>query len=983
MRYASCFAALIAGVCLAWPTRAEALVIKFDYTYDTGGFFSGANVGRRAVLEAAADVFNKGLSAEHFAALVPTGGNSWTLSFRHPSTGGSVTLHNPVRPADTVIIYVGGTSTLNGLLGLADYRYSYYGDSAWGATMAARDSSTNFEPFGGSISFDQNANWYFDDDTSTLEDFPGQVDFYSLAQHEIGHLMGFSGGTNAFRAHSSAGLFKGANAMALYGGPVPLNDANHWLGGLTWHGQPLVMCPDLYPNVRQTFTDLDFAALKDIGHVLTTGAVGGVRVTLDNLAAVTAGARWQVDGGAWQTTGALVYGLTPGSHTISYRPLTTWITPASTIVTVALGQVNALTGSYVPLPPPSIDVPPLPLLVALNQPAAFAPTITGGAPLSYQWLKNNVAISKANASSYTLAQTTVASAGSFSVKVSNAVRSVTSTPVKLGIVSKAASAPVFNEGGTLSLTVVTGGTGLVYEWRKSGTVLQNGGRISGADKATLRIVHADNSDTAVYTCMVTMDGLALESGAFSVAVRLKPVVNSFTPAAWMVSSKVTDQVSAQNLPTKFTITGLPPGITYSTTTGLLSGKPAYPGNYTLAVTASNPAGTSAVVMVPLTVAKLPDNVVGTFNGLVEADSVLTTDFGGSLNTVITSTGTFSGTLGLGAKMYRYTGRLDGMPGGNPNATVSISRGSALPALRLGFTVDAGTGEIIGHVSDGLSANPSASAWRNPWSSTRLPASALHGAYTTALDLQQPQWNNPLYPQGSGFSFLTIDTSGGVKWVGTLADSTVMTVSTTMSLGGDVPLHALLYSSTGSAHGWIKAVAALPANHVDGSLAWIKNKQPDASTARSYKAGIPKHTIDVSGGIYARPAANGIVLDLPDQPDNGKLSFSGASVESTATAASLNQVFRLLKTGIGSMAPVGANPDGVKVTVTPATGAFSGSFVLKDADVGHSGQFFTRPVSFKGVIVPRLGRGAGCFQLAQLPAPASSPLLSGKVALAAP
>ena len=71
---------------------------------------------------------------------------------------------------------------------------------------------------------------------------------------------------------------------------------------------------------------------------------------------------------------------------------------------------------------------------------------------------------------------------------------------------------------------------------------------------------------------------------------------------------------------------------------------------------------------------------------------------------------------------------------------------------------------------------------------------------------------------------------------------------------------------------------------------------------------------------------------------------------------------------------------MKLTLTTSTGAFSGSFTLSDLVLGKA---VLRPVTFTGALVPRLGEGTGCFQLSSLPTPTTTPLLSGKVVLAAP
>lgn len=246
-----------------------ALDIQFDYTYDTGNFFSGANAGRRTLLDAAASIFESRFSLENFGAITPGGGNTWSLSFPNPSTGVNITLNNPVVAANKITIYVGARDLPGNFIGFANYQYSYFGNSAWVSLFQGRDSTANFDSFGGVVAFDSLAAWYFDSDPQTLEGFPGEYDFYSVAEHEIAHLLGFTQGANAFNANISGTQFTGAHVEALYGGPAPLagpSDLDHWQQGLTFNGHEVVMDPTFFFNQRKVFTELDFAALQDIGY---------------------------------------------------------------------------------------------------------------------------------------------------------------------------------------------------------------------------------------------------------------------------------------------------------------------------------------------------------------------------------------------------------------------------------------------------------------------------------------------------------------------------------------------------------------------------------------------------------------------------------------------------------------------------------------------------------------------------------------------
>ena len=54
-----------------------------------------------------------------------------------------------------------------------------------------------------------------------------------------------------------------------------------------------------------------------------------------------------MDGGTWRNSGTSVTGLTAGTHTVSFRNIYGWITPASKSVTISAGSTTAVTGTYI------------------------------------------------------------------------------------------------------------------------------------------------------------------------------------------------------------------------------------------------------------------------------------------------------------------------------------------------------------------------------------------------------------------------------------------------------------------------------------------------------------------------------------------------------------------------------------------------------------------------------------------------------------
>ena len=691
---------------------------------------------------------------------------------------------------------------------------------------------------------------------------------------------------------------------------------------------------------------------------------------------------------------------------------------------------------------------PASLLVGTGESASFTTSATGTDSMTYTWLKNNVAIKGATSAVYDIPSVALTDAGAYSAIVSNTLGTTPSGIAKLVVVNSVPSSLTFNEGSTIVLSVKVAaptGTALAYQWMKGSQVVTNSGKapaqvIIGATTPTLTITKASAPNAASYSCVVGINALTKESGAFVVTLHYKPIINGLGPLAWGVSNAVTDQITAQNVPTTFVFTGLPAGVVGNVTTGQLSGKPltATTTSKNFTVVASNLVGISSAVAFNYSVAALSPATTGVFNGLADRDTTLSAPsltppgatlrgHGGSLtNLAIASTGAFTGTLYLEDKAYAMPAgsRLNAPLGGNPSTSVTLVRGTnkdTIADLTFAFTIDATTGKLVGTITDGLPATTPIPvvAWHNVWHTTAPahPATALTGRYVAALTLD-PELvgyaSHPNYPQGTGYVIVTTATTGATTWTGKLADGTAISGSTTLGPNGEIPLHAMLYTPTvaataGSFHGWVQTTpdsisTPLNAGHplLDGTLDWKKLAQASTSTTRSYKSGFDLHTLTAVGGVYVA-ASGSPVIGITDHgvgQNDAKLTFSEAGLNSSALAGpgspvgspagTLNQLLRVTTTNTVVMPPATNNPGAVTMAPPSPTGLINGTFTLKDQDPTNLTFPFTivpRTVAWSGVLVPRLAQGVGQFQLPQLPSAgppktttATSPWLSGKVLL---
>ncbi len=95
---------------------------------------------------------------------------------------------------------------------------------------------------------------------------------------------------------------------------------------------------------------------------------------------------------------------------------------------------------------PAITAQPQPATVNVGQTATFAVTVTGTAPLTYQWSRNGTAVNGATAASYTTPATGAGDSGvTYTVTITNAAGSVTSSGATLTV--NAAPPPPSGGGG--------------------------------------------------------------------------------------------------------------------------------------------------------------------------------------------------------------------------------------------------------------------------------------------------------------------------------------------------------------------------------------------------------------------------------------------------------------------------------------------------------------------------------------------------------
>jgi YVTN family beta-propeller protein len=631
--------------------------------------------------------------------------------------------------------------------------------------------------------------------------------------------------------------------------------------------------------------------------------------------------------------------------------------------------------------PPKITEQPQSLAVVPGAPATFT-VVAEGIGVSYQWKRGTTNVGT-NSPSFTLPVTVLGDSGSYSVVVSNTYGSRTSDVVTLNVVpppviTKQPLGKLVNEGANVIFSVTATGSNLSYRWKRGSTF------IGGADKATLTLGGVGAQDIGSYSVVVSNGATNVTSDVVPLAVNLWPVMNDLNLPDAVIGQNYSWQLGAVNGPTKYSILGLPNGLTYSAITGLITGKPTIAKSFTVKASAINAAGNGLAKEEVMVVQSYPTSALGTYQGIVPRHSEVTlnNNLGGRLTLTTTNLGAFSGTLVLGTVSHPLKGALVMLPNTDPTGSQSITRKNQA-TLTLSFNLLRASRSLTATLTDGT----------NPLTfSASLPASLFTpyvGNYTFAMKLAA----GDVGPQGHSVGAFKVSTAGAVTGVIKLADaSAAITLSGTVGQGCEVPVFTLLYAKTGSLLGTLRINNGSLAT---SGMSWFKHTQ--VAVTRSYKDTFGPLALETIGTKYVIPPLNSIAMGLIGGPSNAQLLFRDGGAPNPATRLDW-AAFEIQKGSPAKILPPTFNPGLIKLTVTPGagttftagtTGSFTGSFTLKDMDTSvMPNKELPRAATFSGMIVDDGSgqKGYGFFNLAEMPTAVpkttatTTKLLSGSVEL---
>ena len=209
----------------------------------------------------------------------------------------------------------------------------------------------------------------------------------------------------------------------------------------------------------------------------------------------------------------------------------------SVIVTNRAGSASSSAATLTVISSPTVVVPPANQTVAAGSNVSFTVTAAGSAPLYFQWLKNNSPLANcanvagATSATLTLAAVTSGDAANYSVTISNSLGSITSSAAILTVaIPPTIITPLENLTATASSNVTftvaaSGSAPLIYQWRKNGALLANGGNVSGATTSSLTLANVTANEATSYSVTIT-NAVGSVSSSASLTVLVPPTITT-------------------------------------------------------------------------------------------------------------------------------------------------------------------------------------------------------------------------------------------------------------------------------------------------------------------------------------------------------------------------------------------------------------------------------------------------------------------------
>ena len=226
----------------------------------------------------------------------------------------------------------------------------------------------------------------------------------------------------------------------------------------------------------------------------------------------------------WQKDGKDISGATGSNLTL--KNVTTASQGIYQVVVWNLFGTNSASATLTVVDPPRIVTQPADGTGLPGASVSLSVTAKGGTPLSYQWMKNGLAIPGANSAYFVIKSLQAADAGYYSVIVSNRDGKVSSNQAVVKVLDppqitlQPADVQVLAGSDASFWVLVKGTSPLSFQWLKGGVM------ISGATQPTLKLAKAQSADAGKYSVTVTNPDGKVTSREALLTVGEPPLITS-------------------------------------------------------------------------------------------------------------------------------------------------------------------------------------------------------------------------------------------------------------------------------------------------------------------------------------------------------------------------------------------------------------------------------------------------------------------------